>query len=188
MKKNVLQLNNVSTYYNKICALRSCNLKVKEGEVVALVGLNGAGKTTLLKTILGLTQHQSGSIKFYGEDISAIPTYQRVRLGIAYVAEGRNIFRTLTVRDNLYLASNNYAHVLKDFPHLHKKLNQVAGTLSGGEQQMLTLARAIIMNPKLLLLDEPSMGLAPKVIKQVYRIIKELLLLSNRFNLSSIIL
>lgn len=178
----MLKVENINVYYEKIHAIRDVSFHVNEGEVVALIGANGAGKSTTLKTISGLLHSKTGSITFLDEDISKIEPYKLVSKGLAHVPEGRRIFLQMTVRENLemgaYTKGENMEKDIEDiyvrFPRLKERENQVAGTLSGGEQQMLAIGRALMSHPKLLILDEPSMGLAPILVGQIFDIIKEL--------------
>jgi branched-chain amino acid transport system ATP-binding protein len=176
----LLDVENLNTNYGKISILRDVSLSVRAGEVVALLGLNGAGKTTTLRSILGLTPARSGSIRFDGVEISKVPPYRIARLGVGYVPEGRRMFKDLTMLENLQLAENGrtgdwtIARVLKQLPKLAELRSRKAGRLSGGEQEMLAIGRALVSNPRLLLVDEPSQGLAPLVVEDVYRILSEL--------------
>jgi len=178
----MLELNGINVYYGKMRALWNISLNVKEGEMVALIGPNGAGKTTLLNTIIGAVQHSSGLIKFQGKRIDNLETYKRIKLGISLVPEGRLLFPELTVIENLIMGSyvkrgdkNRMLNlVFSLFPILEKRKNQIASTLSGGEQQMLAIGRALMSNPRLLLIDEISLGLAPKVVDILYKVIREL--------------
>jgi len=179
----MLEVNRINVYYGDLQVLWDISLKVDEGEIVALCGSNGAGKSTLLKTISGLLSPRSGSIRFFGERIDGHQPYEIVRKGISLVPEGRRIFPYMTVVDNLKLG----AHTQKDergkeeslklvyeiFPVLKERKNQLAGTLSGGEQQMLAIGRALMSHPKLLLLDEPSIGLAPIIRERIFEVIRE---------------
>ncbi|GIM47076.1 ABC transporter ATP-binding protein [Collibacillus ludicampi] len=182
---HLLELSQVNSYYGKIQALKGINLTVKEGEIVTLLGSNGAGKSTTLKTISGLVRARSGSIRFMGEDIGKLAPHEIVDRGIVHVPEGRRIFGSLTVTENLELGSftkrkdpafvkRTLEHVFTLFPRLKEREKQKAGTLSGGEQQMLAIGRAIMSGPKLLMLDEPSMGLAPIVVQEIMKIIKQI--------------
>lgn len=180
----LLEVKDLSVYYGVIQALKGINLKVNEGEIVALIGANGAGKSTTMQTIMGLIHPQSGEIYYNGERIDKIATHNIVKMGMTQVPEGRHIFQELTVYENIMLGAytiknrdkkkEDLEKVFKLFPRLEERRNQVAGTLSGGEQQMLAISRAIMSNPKLLLLDEPSMGLSPILVDEVFDIIKEI--------------
>ena len=177
----LLELRDVEARYGPVQALHGVTLRVDEGEIVAVLGGNGAGKTTTLRAISGLVDH-SGEVLFAGERITRASPERVARLGIAHVPEGRGIFRELTVWDNLRLGAYvrrdafdaDYARMRGYFPWLEERRNQQAGTLSGGEQQMLALARALMSRPRLLLLDEPSLGLAPMVVAEIFRIVSEL--------------
>jgi len=181
----MLNVKSVHTYYGSIHALKGVSLHVRPGETVALIGANGAGKSTLVNTICGLVKSQRGTVEFQGKAISAMSPEDIVREGIALVPEGRQIFSTLTVEANLqmggFIHRRNGQQMLEDielmyerFPILRQRNHQLAGTLSGGEQQMLAISRALMSRPKLLVLDEPSMGLAPLVIKEIFNIIRGL--------------
>jgi branched-chain amino acid transport system ATP-binding protein len=179
----LLSCRGVKTFYGKIAALKGVDIDVNEGEIVTLIGSNGAGKSTLMMTICGSPQAREGKITFEGNDITKMPTHQIARLRIAQSPEGRRIFPRMTVQENLQMGAtvDNYAHVPEDlekafalFPRLKERMNQRGGTLSGGEQQMLAIARALMSRPRLLLLDEPSLGLAPLIVKQIFDAIKEL--------------
>jgi branched-chain amino acid transport system ATP-binding protein len=180
MSDPLLALEGVCTNYGKIRILRDVTLTVGEGEVVALLGLNGAGKTTTMRTILGLTAARAGSVRFDGRDITRWPPYKIARLGVGYVPEGRRMFKELSVVENLQLAENGrggawtIARVFDHLPKLAEVRARRAGRLSGGEQEMLAIGRALVANPRLLLIDEPSQGLAPLVVEEVYRILGEL--------------
>ncbi len=183
MIRMMLSVEGVHTYYGPIQALRGVDLEVGEGEIVTLIGANGAGKSTLLMTICGTPRAAEGRIRFDGEDITALPTYQIVRLGIAQAPEGRRIFPRMTVMENLQMGATTAeeAHFGDDldrvfavFPILGERRQQRGGTLSGGEQQMLAIARALMSRPRLLLLDEPSLGLAPIFVKQIFAVIAEI--------------
>jgi branched-chain amino acid transport system ATP-binding protein len=177
----MLVLENVSTRYGAIQALTGVSLSVEKGEVVTLIGANGAGKSTTLRSIMGLAQPHAGEILFEGESLRKIPTHRIAAKGIALVPEGRAVFANLTVRENLELGAylqKNRARLRKDlehvygiFPRLEERLDQMAGTLSGGEQQMLAIGRAMMARPRLLLLDEPSLGLAPLMVKTIFEAI-----------------
>ena len=179
----VLELKNVSTFYGPVQALRDVSLTVEEGEIVTLIGANGAGKSTLMMTIFGQPRAKSGQIIYRGEAITDLPSFQIARRGIAQSPEGRRIFARMSVEENLLMGAQvvkyadydkNLAMVLELFPRLKERFQQRGGTLSGGEQQMLAIARALMSKPKLLLLDEPSLGLAPLVIKQIFSAIRQL--------------
>ncbi len=178
----ILNIENINVYYGQIHALKDVSLKVDEGEIVALIGANGAGKTTTLRTISGLLRSKTGSIKLMGNDISHTEAHKLVSKGVAHVPEGRHVFLQMTVQENLemgaYTNSANLkegiADVYERFPRLKHRMNQIAGTLSGGEQQMLAMGRALMSKPKLMMLDEPSMGLAPILVQQIFDIVKEL--------------
>ncbi len=178
----ILNIENINVYYGQIHALKDVSLKVNEGEIVALIGANGAGKTTTLRTVSGLLRSKTGSIKFMGNDISHTEAHKLVSMGVAHVPEGRHVFLQMTVQENLemgaYTNSANLKEGLEDvyerFPRLKHRMNQIAGTLSGGEQQMLAMGRALMSKPKLMMLDEPSMGLAPILVQQIFDIVKEL--------------
>ncbi|AFM40205.1 ABC-type branched-chain amino acid transport systems, ATPase component [Desulfosporosinus acidiphilus SJ4] len=184
MSDLALVLQNVETFYGKIHALKGVSLEVPKGKIVTLLGSNGAGKTTTLKTISGLIQASAGKIEFYGRDIVKEKAHNIVSMGLIHVPEGRRIFKDLTVKENLELGGftlkddslrrNRIEHVFEMFPRLKDRQKQIGGTLSGGEQQMLAIGRAMITDPKLLLLDEPSMGLAPLIVQDIMRIIKQL--------------
>lgn len=180
----MLELIDVNVYYGAIHALKGISLQVNEGEIVTLIGANGAGKTTTLKTISGVLTPKSGTVKFLENDINKVKANNIVSLGISHVPEGRRVFANMSVMENLEMGAysrNDNAEIKKDyekifetFPRLLERKGQMAGTLSGGEQQMLAIGRALMSRPKLLLLDEPSMGLAPLVVKQIFSIIKEI--------------
>lgn len=180
----MLKIKDLNVYYGVIHALKNINMEVNEGEIVTLIGSNGAGKTSTLRAISGLASIKSGEISFEGTIISKLPSYKMAYLGISHVPEGRRIFANLTVKENLELGayirkdkaniSKDYEKVFQKFPILKERAKQMSGTLSGGEQQMLAMGRALMTNPKILLLDEPSMGLAPLVVKNIFEIIKEI--------------
>ena len=178
----MLNVDNINVYYGQIHALKDVSLEVKEGEIVALIGANGAGKSTTLRAISGLLRSRTGSISLMGEDISKTEACKLVSKGLAHVPEGRRIFLQMTVLENLemgaYTKPDNVKAGIQDvferFPRLKHRKDQIAGTLSGGEQQMLAMGRALMRKPKLLMLDEPSMGLAPILVQQIFDIIKEL--------------
>lgn len=178
----MLQVNDINVYYGKIHAIKGVSFEVNEGEIVSLIGANGAGKSTTLKTVSGLLRSKTGDIRFMDESIFKTDAYKLVSKGIAHVPEGRRIFLNLSTMDNLKLGAYTQRKISTDdldrvfsyFPRLKERQNQVAGTLSGGEQQMLAMGRALMSHPKLLMLDEPSMGLAPILVKQIFNIIREL--------------
>lgn len=178
----MLNVDNINVYYGQIHALKDVSLEVKEGEIVALIGANGAGKSTTLRAISGLLRSRTGSISLMGEDISKTEACKLVSKGLAHVPEGRRIFLQMTVLENLemgaYTKPDNVKAGIQDvferFPRLKHRKDQIAGTLSGGEQQMLAMGRALMSKAKLLMLDEPSMGLAPILVQQIFDIIKEL--------------
>ena len=179
----ILSVDNLNVYYGAIHAIKGVSFDVNEGEVVTLIGANGAGKSTTLQTVSGLLHSRTGSIKFCGEDISRLPSYKIVERGLAQVPEGRRIFLQMSVQENLEMGAytKNQSGVAADledvyerFPRLRERRRQIAGTLSGGEQQMLAIGRALMSHPKLLMLDEPSMGLAPILVEQIFDIIREL--------------
>ena len=182
--KTVLALRDVETYYGKIHALRKISCSVQKGEIVTLLGANGAGKSTTLRTISGLNRASSGSITFMGEDITGKQPHEIVQMGLIHVPEGRRIFKGMTIQENLELGSftlrdeterqRRMDHVFEIFPVLHERKNRDSAMLSGGEQQMLAMGRALMTKPRLLLLDEPSMGLAPFLVKEIMRIILRL--------------
>lgn len=179
----MLNAEHINVYYGRIHAVKDVSFHVNEGEIVALIGANGAGKSTTLKTVSGLLHSKTGKIEFMGKDISKTEAYKLVPMGLAHVPEGRRVFLQMTVKENLEMGAytQNPADTEKDvedvftrFPRLRERQNQIAGTLSGGEQQMLAIGRAMMSHPKLLILDEPSMGLAPILVGQIFDIIKEL--------------
>ncbi len=179
----LLSVRGVKTFYGNIMALKGVDLDVHEGEIVTLIGANGAGKSTLMMTIFGSPRAREGAITYAGRDITRLPTHEIARLNIAQSPEGRRIFPRMTVFENLQMGAsvNDFAHFEQDlervcatFPRLKERLHQRGGTLSGGEQQMLAIARALMSRPRLLLLDEPSLGLAPLVVKQIFNVIREL--------------
>src|SRR5665648_194164 len=184
MRNMALVLRNLETYYGKIHALKGLTLEVPQGDIVALLGSNGAGKTTALKTISGLLQSSSGNIEFYGKEINREKAHNIVGMGLIHVPEGRRIFKDLSVKENLELGGftlkdeaqrrKGIEHVFEVFPRLKERQRQSGGTFSGGAEQMLAIGRAMMTEPKLLLLDEPSMGLAPLVVQDIMTIIKQL--------------
>jgi branched-chain amino acid transport system ATP-binding protein len=179
----LLQLESVTAYYGDLQALFGVSLRVFPGEIATLIGANGAGKTTTLRVISGMKIPAAGSLRFAGQDVSRVPAHRMVELGISHVPEGRQVFPFMTVRENLSLGAytpRSHAHLKESmqeqltlFPRLAERMNQLAGTLSGGEQQMVAIARGLMARPKLLLLDEPSLGLAPKVVDEVFEKIQE---------------
>jgi branched-chain amino acid transport system ATP-binding protein len=179
----MLSARGVKTYYGNIIALKGVDIDVRQGEIVTMIGANGAGKSTLMMTIFGKPQASEGTITFEGRDITKMPTFEIARLSISQSPEGRRIFPRMTVYENLQMGAsiNQFAHLKEDlekifaiFPRLKDRMNQRGGTLSGGEQQMLAIGRALMARPKLLLLDEPSLGLAPLIVKQIFDTIREL--------------
>lgn len=178
----MLNVEHINVYYGQIHAIKDVSFEVNEGEIVSLIGSNGAGKSTALKTVSGLLRSHTGSITFLGQDISKVEAYRLVAQGLAHVPEGRRIFLQMTVEENLqmggYTAGKEIdariADVYQRFPRLKERRNQIGGTLSGGEQQMLAMGRALISAPRLLMMDEPSMGLAPILVEQIFDIIREL--------------
>jgi branched-chain amino acid transport system ATP-binding protein len=180
----MLELEGIHVYYGAIHALKGVSLKINEGEIITLIGANGAGKTTTLKAISGLQKPKSGKIKYNGQDIAKLSAPDIVKLGISHVPEGRRVFANMSVMENLEMGAftrkdksgiaKDYEHVFSLFPRLLERKSQFAGTLSGGEQQMLAIGRALMSKPKLLILDEPSMGLAPLVVKEIFSIIKNI--------------
>ena len=183
MSPPLLEVRGVKTYYGKIVALRGVDINVRQGEIVTMIGANGAGKSTLMMTIFGKPQAREGQILFDGRDITTLPTHEIARLKIAQSPEGRRIFPRMTVMENLQMGASvdqerHFAEELPKifalFPRLKERIDQRGGTLSGGEQQMLAIARALMSRPRLLLLDEPSLGLAPLITKQIFEAIKNL--------------
>ena len=180
----MLNLDKINVYYGAIHAIKDISIEVNEGEIVTLIGANGAGKSTTLRTISGLLKPKTGTVKFEGQDIAGLPAQGIVSLGISQVPEGRHVFSNMTVMENLelgaYLRSDkkeikeDLKSVFERFPRLAERRGQLSGTLSGGEQQMLAMGRALMSRPRLLLLDEPSMGLAPLLVKEIFSIIKEI--------------
>ena len=180
----LLEVKNLEVYYGVICALKGISFEVNEGEIVSLIGANGAGKTTMMQSVVGIIPKRGGTVLFDGHDITKTPCHKIVKCGMTQVPEGRRIFQELSVYENLMMG----AYTMRDqqqfkadlesiytrFPRLAERRNQIAGTLSGGEQQMLAMSRALMSHPKLLMLDEPSMGLAPILVDQIFEIIKEL--------------
>ena len=178
----MLEVNNLQVYYGVICALKGISFEVNQGEIVTLIGANGAGKTTTMQSVVGLLPKRGGSVTFDGHDITQTPCHKIVRLGMTQVPEGRRIFLQMSVQENLEMGAyinkevsqKDLEMVFNYFPRLKERRKQIAGTLSGGEQQMLAMSRALMSHPKLMMLDEPSMGLAPILVDQIFEIIKEL--------------
>jgi len=180
----MLEVREIETYYGNIPALRNISIDVPEGRVVAIIGANGAGKTTLMKTIAGVLRPRSGTVSFLGEEITGLPPHKIVRRGVALVPEGRAILSRMTVRENLDMgafprrdakkSAQDMDRLMERFPVLKARAGQLGGSLSGGEQQMLAIARALMSAPKLLLLDEPTLGLAPLVVADIFAIIREI--------------
>ena len=181
--EQILKVENINVYYGAIHAIKGVSFHVDEGEIVTLIGANGAGKSTTLQTISGLLRSRTGSIEFCGENISKLPPHKIVEKGLAQVPEGRRIFLQMSVQENLDMGAytqsgagvgEDIERVFEQFPRLKERRRQIAGTLSGGEQQMLAMSRALMSHPKLLMLDEPSMGLAPILVEQIFEIIQSL--------------
>ena len=182
MVEPMLKIDDIHVYYGAIHAIKGISFEVNQGEIVALIGANGAGKSTILKTVSGLMHPRSGSIEFEGNNITHMDAHKLVHQGLAHVPEGRRIFLQMSVQENLEMGAFSRKDVSKDdldmvfnlFPRLLERRKQIAGTLSGGEQQMLAMSRALMSHPRLMMLDEPSMGLAPILVDQIFDIIKEL--------------
>jgi branched-chain amino acid transport system ATP-binding protein len=180
----MLRIENIDIFYDAIHAIKGVTLAVGEGEIATLIGSNGAGKSTTLRAVSGLLKIKSGSVKFMGKEISGLPAHEIVALGLCQVPEGRRIFANMTVLENLEMGAylrrdkkdtaEDYRKVFDRFPRLAERKKQLAGTLSGGEQQMLAIGRSLMGKPRLLLMDEPSMGLAPLLVKEIFRIVKEI--------------
>lgn len=180
----MLKVEKINVYYGVIHAIKDINLEVREGEIVSLIGANGAGKTTTLQAISGMLKPKSGQVSFLNQDLGKVEPHNILKMGLAHVPEGRRVFAGMTVKENLEMGAftrkdpdeinANLEKVFIRFPRLLERKKQLAGTLSGGEQQMLAIGRAIMSNPKMLLLDEPSMGLSPLLVKEIFSIIKEL--------------
>lgn len=179
----MLEVERISTYYGNACALREVSFEVNEGEIVSIIGANGAGKSTLMKSIMGAVKPRAGSIHYKGKEILHFPTHKIVGLGIVYVPEGRDVFAPMSVRDNLEMGAYSHSFSRKQidelceemyqmFPRLKERRRQMAGTLSGGEQQMLAIARGLMSKPEIIMFDEPSLGLAPIVVDEVFERIK----------------
>ena len=181
--EQILRVEDINVYYGAIHAIKGISLEVNEGEIVTLIGANGAGKSTTLNTVSGLLRSKTGSIHFLGEDIGKVPAHKLVDKGLSQVPEGRRVFQQMTVQENLEMGAftekastipGNLERVYEQFPRLKERYKQIAGTLSGGEQQMLAMGRALMSDPKLLMMDEPSMGLAPILVEQIFEIIQNL--------------
>lgn len=180
----MLSVNNIQVFYGAIQALHGVSFEVKEGEIVTLIGANGAGKSTTLRTVSGLIRPKTGSVEFRGQDITKVPAHKIVKMGLAHVPEGRKIFPNLTVRENLVMGAYtrtdkaeiaaSLENAFQRFPRLKEREKQEAGTLSGGEQQMLAMGRGLMCRPSLLILDEPSMGLSPILVEDIFKIIQEI--------------
>ena len=179
----MLKVNDINVYYGAIHAIKNISFEVNDGEIVTLIGANGAGKSTTLQTVSGLLHSKTGSIEFLGKNIMGVPPHKVVAHGLAHVPEGRRVFLQMSVEENLEMGAytrpnseiaDSIADIYQRFPRLKERRRQVAGTLSGGEQQMLAMGRAMMSKPKLLMLDEPSMGLAPILVEQIFDIIQEL--------------
>ena len=179
---SLLEVNDINVYYGAIHAIKGISFSVDEGEVVTLIGANGAGKSTTLNTVAGLLHSRTGSVRFMGEELRHVPSHKLVGRGMALVPEGRRIFQHMTVQENLDMGgycrsgdmSADIESVFERFPRLKERRRQVAGTLSGGEQQMLAVGRALMSRPKVIMMDEPSLGLAPIIVKGIFEIIKEI--------------
>ena len=180
----LLEINDLQVSYGMINAIKGVSFRVEKGEIIALIGANGAGKTTILHTITGLIQAKSGSVVFKGEEITKVPAHKIVSMGMSHVPEGRRVFQQLTVLENLKLGAftrkdkaeieASITNVYQHFPRLLERKNQVAGTLSGGEQQMLAMGRALMAKPEIIVMDEPSMGLSPLLVTEIFSIIEEI--------------
>ena len=181
--ETILKVDDINVYYGSIHAVKGISFEVNQGEIVTLIGANGAGKSTTLNTIAGLLHNRSGSVTFMGEPLSKVPSHKIVSRGLALVPEGRRVFLQMTVQENLEMGAYTQSgatlntdldRIFQTFPRLMERRRQIAGTLSGGEQQMLAMGRALMSHPKLLMLDEPSMGLAPILVEQIFEIIRNL--------------
>jgi branched-chain amino acid transport system ATP-binding protein len=179
----MLKVENINVYYGAIHSVKGISFEVAQGEIVTLIGANGAGKSTTLKTVSGILRSKGGAITFLGEDITSVSAYKLTRRGLSHVPEGRRVFQQLTVEENLEMGGyprsaaenrRNIERVYETFPRIKERKRQIAGTLSGGEQQMLALGRSLMSAPRLMMMDEPSMGLAPVLVQQIFDIIKEL--------------
>ena len=180
----LLEVKDLEVYYGVIQALKGISFEVNEGEIVTLIGANGAGKTTTMQSVIGLIPSKAGTVSYEGKNITHVPCHKLVKLGMAQVPEGRRVFQELTVYDNLLMGAytqtdkklikETIERIYERFPRLKERMNQIAGTLSGGEQQMLAMGRALMCRPKLIMLDEPSMGLSPLLVDEVFTIIKDL--------------
>ena len=179
----MLKVNDINVYYGAIHAIKGVSFEVQDGEIVTLIGANGAGKSTILNTVSGLLHSKTGSIEFLGKSLAGVPAHKIVSQGLAHVPEGRRIFLQMTVEENLEMGAYTQpgstvdpgiARVYEQFPRLKERRKQIAGTLSGGEQQMLAVGRALMSRPKIMMMDEPSLGLAPLVVKGIFEIIKEI--------------
>ncbi|MBE6989349.1 MAG: ABC transporter ATP-binding protein [Ruminococcaceae bacterium] len=178
----ILKIDRINVYYGSIHAIKDISFEVNQGEIVTLIGANGAGKSTTLNTVVGLLRSRTGSVTFMGENVSRVPCHKMVAKGIAMVPEGRRVFTQMTVQENLEMGAycrkgrigDSLDRVYEQFPRLKERRRQVAGTLSGGEQQMLAMGRALMSEPKVLMMDEPSMGLAPILVEQIFNIIQDL--------------
>ena len=179
----MLRVDNINVYYGAIHAIQGISFEVKRGEIVTLIGANGAGKSTTLKTVSGIMRSKTGSIFFNGKDISSVQPFQLPRMGLSHVPEGRRIFQQLTCEENLEMGAytrkqseikDALENVFQCFPRLKERRRQIAGTLSGGEQQMLAIGRSLMSNPSMIMLDEPSMGLAPMLVEQIFDIVRDL--------------
>ena len=185
----MLEAHGVNVYYGAIHALKDVSLRVEAGSIVTLIGANGAGKSTTLRALSGLRRTSSGSVKFNGQELNSMPAHRIVRLGLSHCPEGRHVFPRLSVKENLELGAfiikdkpaikASLSHVFELFPRLKERLNQAAGTLSGGEQQMLAIGRAFMAQPRLLMLDEPSLGIAPILVQEIFRTIKQISVSQN---------
>jgi branched-chain amino acid transport system ATP-binding protein len=181
-QNNLLKIDDISSFYGPICAIREVSMEINKNEIVGLIGANGAGKSSLMKAILGIRPVKSGSINFLGNDITHVSTPEIVSSGIAYVPEGGGVFPFMTIKENLQLGAVHYKGnvneriemIYERFPLLKERENQQAGTLSGGQRQLVAIGRALMSAPKLLMLDEPSLGLAPKIVEELFRLIMEL--------------